>query len=139
MISYAGGDKEADIPYMIIDGKGNQILSGYEDAIWRTADGYAKLLFCDPGSEEESANVSGEYVDYRGLFQEGNGGRDLSVSWETVDDGFLVYDQGGNQIGHIRIENSEEYQLVVVDDQLLGLGRPDAFSFQRLYAVGSGE
>lgn len=50
-----GGGKGFGTPYEIVDTQGNALLQGYEECLWKTSDGYVKLLACDPGQMEDSA------------------------------------------------------------------------------------
>lgn len=173
-------DKGADVPYVIVDGQGTFLLTGYEDAIWAVeGGGYARLLFCNPGSETESEYIyeiamgemegdvylefydesfqllekqmlesehhavegrsiypefPGEPIDYRALYEGNFDSMESEVTWEEVEDGFLVYNSEGEEIGHIRIHNPEAYHPVMVEG-FLGLWEPEQRGFRRLYAV----
>lgn len=57
LICLAAEGKGAGTPYSIVDREGNTVLKGYEDSLWRTANGYARILYCEPGTVEETRSV----------------------------------------------------------------------------------
>lgn len=57
LVCMAADGKGAGTPYSIVDREGNTVLKGYEDSLWRTANGYARILYCEPGTVEETRSV----------------------------------------------------------------------------------
>lgn len=57
LVCLAADGKGAGTPYSIVDREGNTVLTGYEDSLWRTGNGYARILYCEPGTMDETGSV----------------------------------------------------------------------------------